>query len=78
MGRDIIAFGLDPVRVRFFFMFCLRFYVPVNSYGHVETVNSPNHTFSFALDFVIAIVKVTSRSAKPSLQGPHLVKCWTV
>ena len=30
-------------------VFCLcglRFYVPVNSYGHVETVSSPNHTFS--------------------------------
>ena len=21
------------------------FYVPVNSYGHVETASSPNHTF---------------------------------
>ena len=26
-------------------LFGLRFYVPVNSYGHVETVSSPNHTF---------------------------------
>ena len=24
----------------------VRFYVPVNSYGHVEMVSSPNHTFS--------------------------------
>ena len=23
----------------------VRFYVPVNSYGHVEMVSSPNHTF---------------------------------
>ena len=23
------------------------FYIPVNSYGHVETVSSPNHTFSW-------------------------------
>ena len=28
--------------------FGLRFYVPVNSFGHVETVSSPNHTFSWA------------------------------
>ena len=27
------------------FLFCLRFYVAVNSYSHVETVSSPNHTF---------------------------------
>ena len=26
-------------------LFGLRFYIPVNSYGHVETVSSPNHTF---------------------------------
>ena len=30
------------------FLFCLRFYVPVSSYGHVEMVSSPNHTFSWA------------------------------
>ena len=29
----------------FFLLFCLRFYVPVNSYGHVEKVSSPNHIF---------------------------------
>ena len=32
-----------------FDLFCLfevRFYVPVNSYGQVEMVSSPNHTFS--------------------------------
>ena len=23
----------------------VRFYVPINSYGHVEMVSSPNHTF---------------------------------
>ena len=28
-----------------FVLFCLRLYVPVNSYGHVKTVSSPNHTF---------------------------------
>ena len=27
-------------------LFGLRFYIPVNSYGHVETVSSSNHTFS--------------------------------
>ena len=27
-------------------LFELLLYVPVNSYGHVETVSSPNHTFS--------------------------------
>ena len=26
----------------------LMFYIPVNSYGHVEMVSSPNHTFSWA------------------------------
>ena len=26
----------------------LRFYIPVNSFGHVETVSSTNHTFSRA------------------------------
>ena len=26
----------------------LRFYILVNSYGHVETVSSPNHTFTWA------------------------------
>ena len=30
------------------FCFCLVHYVPVNSYGHVETVISPNHTISWA------------------------------
>ena len=29
-------------------LFGLWFYAPVNSYGHVETVSSPNHTFSCA------------------------------
>ena len=33
----------------FFFWFGLILYVPVNSYGHVGTVSSPNHTF-FLLD----------------------------
>ena len=35
----------------FFFyysLFGLMLYVPVNSYGHVERVSSPNHTFSWA------------------------------
>ena len=27
------------------FLIGLKFYVPVNSYDHVETVSSPNHTF---------------------------------
>ena len=31
-----------------FSLFGLMFYIPVNSFGHVETVNSPNHTFSWA------------------------------
>ena len=32
-------------------LFCLiglLLYIPVNSYGHVGTVSSPNHTFSWA------------------------------
>ena len=29
-------------------LFGIRFYLPVSSYGHVETVSSPNHTFSLA------------------------------
>ena len=31
-----------------FVLLCLFLYVSVNSYGHVETVSSPNHTFSLA------------------------------
>ena len=30
------------------FIFDLSFYIPVNSYGHAETVSSPSHTFSWA------------------------------
>ena len=30
------------------FLFCMQFNVPVNSNYHVETVSSPNHTFSWA------------------------------
>ena len=29
-------------------LFGLKFYIPVHSYGHVETVSSSNHTFSWA------------------------------
>ena len=29
-------------------LFGLRFYIPVNSDGHVETVSSANHTFFWA------------------------------
>ena len=29
-------------------VFSLALYISVNSYGHVETVSSPNHTFSWA------------------------------
>ena len=29
-------------------LFSLMLYVPVNSYGHVGVVSSPNHTFSWA------------------------------
>ena len=37
-----------------FVLFCLRLYVPVNSYGHVKTVSSPNHTFFLGkLDLVV-------------------------
>ena len=28
-----------------FFFFVLVLYIPVNSYGHVGTASSPNHTF---------------------------------
>ena len=31
--------------IYFFVLFGLTFNVPVNSYGHVEIVSSPNHTF---------------------------------
>ena len=30
------------------FCFDLMLYLPVNSYGHVRTVSSPNHTFTWA------------------------------
>ena len=35
----------DKLSNHLFIFFCLRFYVSVNSYGYVETVSSPNHTF---------------------------------
>ena len=31
----------------FYFIFGLILYIPVNSYGHVRTVSSPNHIFSW-------------------------------
>ena len=35
--------------LRYVIVFGLRFYVPVNSNGHVETVSLPKHTFSWAI-----------------------------
>ena len=52
--KDNICFPVSFLRYiqalinLFFFFFGLRFYDPVNSYGHVEMVRSPNHTFSSA------------------------------
>ena len=36
----------DQLIVYCFYLFCSRFYVLVNSYSHVEMVNSSIHTFS--------------------------------
>ena len=36
------------LKTSFVCVFDLRFYVPFNSYGHVEMVSSPNYTFSLA------------------------------
>ena len=32
----------------YFSFFVLCFNVPLNNYGHIETVSLPNHTFSWA------------------------------
>ena len=39
------------------------FYVPVNSYGHVETVSEPNHTYSWA--------SLTKRLTNTSCRGDY-------
>ena len=46
------------------YWFGLIFYVPVNSYGHVETVCSPNHTFYW--------VSLTKRLTSTSCTNVHL------
>ena len=38
----------QTIQLIFFFLFGLLLYVPVDIYGHVETVNSHNRTFSWA------------------------------
>ena len=45
------------------FLFGLVLYVSVKSYGHVETVSSPNHTFSWA--------KIVSMIMKYHNHKPH-------
>ena len=39
-----LLLDIDSIKLLFIF-FGLLLYVPVNSYGHVGTVSSPNHTF---------------------------------
>ena len=42
------------MRFWFGFLFGLILYIPVNSYGHVGMVSSPNHTFFLdKLDYVV-------------------------
>ena len=45
----ILVWGVfDCICLYFLALFVLILYVSANSYTHVETVSSPNHTFSFA------------------------------
>ena len=37
--------AMSPVDCRLHIFFWFGSYVPVDSYGHVGTVSSPNHTF---------------------------------
>ena len=66
---------LNPLNINgfFFLVFGLILYVPVNSYGHVGTVGSPNHTFFLGkLDlavnqyFVYILSLVTDHDSDPS------------
>ena len=43
-----VFFFKKQVNTSLFIIFVLMLNVPVNSYDHVETVSSPNHTFSWA------------------------------
>ena len=47
MGRKSpeTLWKIDFLKDELCLFFGLRFYIPVNSYDHVETVSSPNHTF---------------------------------
>ena len=46
--KDEPASGSTQFSLQLDFLFGLRFYILVNSYGLVETFSSPNHTFSWA------------------------------
>ena len=43
---NILLTCIDQLSQIHAFGFCSIVYVPVNSYGHVEMVSSPNHTFT--------------------------------
>ena len=50
-----------PDLYMYFCLFGLMFYIPVNSFGHVDTVNPPNHTFSWAsLTYFVHILSLVS------------------
>ena len=57
--RSLFTLGLYGLismktHVLFLFLFDLILYVPVNSYGHVRTVSSHNHTFFLGkLDYAV-------------------------
>ena len=50
------------------YLFCLMLYVPVNSYGHVRMVSSPNHTFFLG--------NLPWLSGKPVLHSHTLACSW--
>ena len=49
--NDIVFYSeQENYLICLFCLFGLMLYIPVNSYGHVGTVSSPNHTFSLVTD----------------------------
>ena len=48
LSHIIIQIFMLPKGEAYRCLFGFGFYIPVNSYGHVETVSSPNYTFSWA------------------------------
>ena len=45
LSTHSICFVLEIVKINFLYFVWFDAYIPVNSYGHVGTVSSPNHMF---------------------------------